>query len=139
MSRDFDPRFEWADPFAMDPRTTGSAEDRPLQVLLVTTDEAEAARIGDLAQPSAPHLEIDWARSYEAGFSRMTSSRYDAHLLGERLGERSGIDLLRAYHEAGGGAPVLLLGAAGDRADAGEALATCPVQRSSAASLLGSA
>ncbi|MFN7987344.1 MAG: response regulator [Thermoanaerobaculia bacterium] len=100
----------------MDPRTTGSAEDRPLQVLLVTTDEAEAARIGDLAQPSAPHLEIDWARSYEAGFSRMTSSRYDAHLLGERLGERSGIDLLRAYHEAGGGAPVLLLGAAGDRA-----------------------
>ena len=32
------------------------------------------------------------------------------------MGERSGIDLLRAYHESGGGAPVLLLGDIYDRA-----------------------
>ena len=87
-----------------------------MQVLLVTTDESEAARIRDLVAPVSAHLEIDWARSFEAGFSRMTARQYGAHLLGERLGERSGIDLLRAYHEAGGDAPVLILGGAGDRA-----------------------
>jgi len=70
----------------------------------------------DLAAQAQVRVEIDWARSFEAGFSQMTSRRYDAHLVAGRLGERSGVDLLRAYHEAGGEAPVLLLNGGGDRA-----------------------
>lgn len=88
----------------------------PLRVLLVETDEEDAARIRDLIAQTPFLFEVDWARSIETGFNRMTSNRYDAHLVGGRLGERSGIDLLRAYHEAGGSTPVLLLGGARDQA-----------------------
>lgn len=87
-----------------------------MHVLLVETDEEDAVRIRDLVAQMPVRVEVDWARSFEAGFSRMTSSRYDVHLVDGTLGERSGIDLLRGYREAGGGAPVLLLGGAHDRA-----------------------
>jgi len=86
-----------------------------LRVLLVETDEKEAARIRDVITKMPVRVEVDWAHSFEAGFSWMTSSRYDAHLFGVKIGERSGIELLRAYHEAGGGAPVLLLADVYDR------------------------
>ena len=69
----------------------------------------------DLVAQTAIRFEVDWARSFEAGFVRMTSSRYDVHLVGMRLGERSGLDLLHAYHEAEGDAPVILLSRANDR------------------------
>ena len=95
------------------PSPTGAL---PLRLLLVETDEEDAARIRDLVAEMPVRVEVDWVRSFEAGFSRMTSSRYDVHLVDGRLGERSGIDLLCGYREAGGGAPVLLLGGARDRA-----------------------
>lgn len=95
---------------------TRPAEGNPLRVLLVAADEADVVKLRDLVAGVPVRLEVDWARSYEAGFSRMTSSRYDAHLVGGFLGERSGVDLLRAFREAGGGAPVILLAASSDRA-----------------------
>jgi signal transduction histidine kinase/ActR/RegA family two-component response regulator len=88
----------------------------PLRLLLVETDEKDAARIRDLVAQMPVRLEVDWAHSFEVGFGWMTSSRYDAHLFGATLGEKGGLDLLRAYHEAGGGAPVLLLATVYDRA-----------------------
>ncbi|CAG0992231.1 two-component system, sensor histidine kinase [Gammaproteobacteria bacterium] len=91
------------------------AEARPLRALLVATDELEVLRLRDLVAQMPVRVEVEWARSFEAGFSRMTSSRYDAHLVAGRLGERSGVELLRAYQEAGGGAPVIVLGRSGDR------------------------
>ncbi|MFI5180076.1 MAG: ATP-binding protein [Thermoanaerobaculia bacterium] len=94
----------------------GRSEAPSLRVLYVATDEVDAARIRDLVGRMPVPVEIDWARSFEAGFSWMTSRRYDVLLFEARLGERSGIDLLRAYHEAGGRGPVLLLGDIHDRA-----------------------
>ena len=93
-----------------------SSEAQPLRVLLVATDEADVARIRGIVAAMPLRVEVDWAHTFEAGFTRMTSSRYDALLVGGRLGERSGIELLRGYHEAGGSAPVLLLGDVDDRA-----------------------
>lgn len=92
------------------------AEAPSLRALLVATEESEVLRLRDLFAGMTVRVEVDWARSFEAGFSRMTSSRYDAHLVGGRLGERSGVELVRAYQEAGGEAPVLVLGGSGDRA-----------------------
>ena len=93
-----------------------SPDARSLRALLVATDESEALRLRDLVARMPVRVEVDWARSFEAGFSRMTSRRYDAHLVAGRLGERSGLELLGAYQEAGGGAPVIVLGGSGDRA-----------------------
>jgi signal transduction histidine kinase len=87
-----------------------------LRVLLVETDEKSAACIRDLVAQIPALVEVDRARSFEEGLVRMTSSRYDAHLVGERIGDRSGLDLLRVYREAEGDAPVLLLSGGGDRA-----------------------
>ena len=91
-------------------------EAPPLRILLVDADEDSATRLRDLVAKMPVGIEVDWARSFEAGFTRMTSSRYDAHLVASRLGPLSGLDLLRGYHEAGGGAPVLLAGGVPDRA-----------------------
>jgi signal transduction histidine kinase len=96
---------------------TPSSPGAPLlKVLLVATDEEDAVRIRELAAHAPVRVEVDWASSFEAGIIRMTSSRYHAHVVAGRLGERSGVDLLRAYHDAGGEAPVLLLNGSGDRA-----------------------
>ena len=73
-------------------------------------------RLRDLVARMPVPIEVDWANSFDAGFSRMTSTRYDVHLVGEDLGKRSGIDLMRGYNEAGGVAPVLLVGTSDDRA-----------------------
>ena len=93
----------------------GPPGDRPLRVLFVSTDEAEASDIRDLVARMPVRLEVDWARSFEAAYSRLTQGRYDAHLVDARLGERDGIDLLRAYLQAGGVAPVLVVGRSADR------------------------
>ncbi|MHB8799555.1 MAG: hybrid sensor histidine kinase/response regulator [Thermoanaerobaculia bacterium] len=90
------------------------AEAPSLRALLVATDESDVVRLRDLVARMPARVEVDWARSFEAGFSRMTASRYDAYLVAGRLGERSGVELLRAYQEAGGGAPVIVLGGAVD-------------------------
>ncbi len=87
-----------------------------LRVLLVEADEKSASCIRDLVAQMTLLVEVDRVRSFEEGFARMTSNRYDAHLVGERIGDRSGLDLLRAYREAEGDSPVLLLSAGSDRA-----------------------
>ena len=113
---DFDSVFLRSDAFFVASGIPAPAGGRSLRVLLVATDEEDAARLRDLVAQAQVRVEVDWAPSFEAGFIRMTSSRYDAHLVAGRLGERSGVDLLRAYHDAGGEAPVLLLNGSGDRA-----------------------
>ena len=113
---DFDSVFLRSDAFFVASGIPAPAGGRSLRVLLVATDEEDAARLRVLVAQAQVRVEVDWAPSFEAGFTRMTSSRYDAHLVAGRLGEKSGVDLLRAYHDAGGEAPVLLLNGGGDRA-----------------------
>lgn len=93
-----------------------SREAHCLRVLLVEPDEKNAGCLRDLLAKMPVRVEVDWARSFEAGIVRMTSSRYDAHLVAGRIGDRSGLDILRAYREGDGDAPVLLLSDVGDRA-----------------------
>ncbi len=85
-------------------------------MLLVESDEKYASRVRDVVAQMPVRVEVDWESSFEAGFVRITSSRYDALLVGGRLGDRSGLDLLRAFRGAAGDAPVLLLSDGGDRA-----------------------
>ncbi len=87
-----------------------------LRVLLVEADEKCATRVRDVVAQMPVRVEIDWERSFEAGFVRINSNRYDALLVGGRLGDRSGLELLRALRGAAGDAPVLLLSDGGDRA-----------------------
>jgi signal transduction histidine kinase len=99
----------------MTTRISGSSEARPLRVLLVATDEADVERFRDLVARMPAYLEVDWTRSFEAGYNRMTAGRYDAHLVADRLGDRGGTGLIRASQDAGVGAPTLFVGGSDDR------------------------
>lgn len=87
---------------------------RPLRVLVVGSEE-DGHWLGALVKELPGTVSLDWAGTFPAGLEAMTSGRYDAHLVDARLGARSGLELLRAYREAGDGAPVIVMGEA-DRA-----------------------
>ena len=84
-------------------------EARPLRVLAVCSEE-DGLWLRTLAKELPGTVSLEWAGTFEAGLSAMTTGRHDACLVDVRLGERSGLDLLRAYREAGDGAPVILMG-----------------------------
>jgi len=89
-------------------------EARPLRVLVVGS-EKDGLWLGALVKELPGTVSLAWVGTFEAGLEAMTSGRYDACLVDARLGERSGLDLLRAYRDAGDGAPVIVMGGA-DRA-----------------------
>src|SRR5450631_2339879 len=95
--------------------STTSKIMRPLRVLLVGDEKEDGARLRDFAAESSVLFALEWAGTFEAGLRCMTSGRYDAHLIYSGLGDRSGLDLLRAYRDVGDGAPVIMIGPA-DRA-----------------------
>jgi len=85
----------------------------PIRVLLVDADEDGAVLMRGLIAA----MDVERTASYGAGLERMSSNRYDAHLVACRLGTRSGIDLLRAYRESGGDGPVILIADEPERAE----------------------
>ncbi|HEX4009380.1 MAG TPA: EAL domain-containing protein [Solirubrobacteraceae bacterium] len=90
--------------------TTLGAPLRPLRVLLVesrTTDGATAREL--LARQVKGRFAVDWHRHYDAGLSAIRERRHDVYLIGCRLGDRSGLDLVREGLGGPPSAPVILL------------------------------
>jgi signal transduction histidine kinase len=81
----------------------------PIRVLLVDADEDGVVQMRDLIAGMAAPANVERVATFGMGLERMTSRNYDAHLVACRLGTKSGVDLLRAYRESGGGAPVILI------------------------------
>lgn len=81
-----------------------------VKVLLVDDDEDDAIITQALLeQSSLPRFEIDWARSYDAGLTRIKERQYDIGLLDYNLGSRTGIDFLREVHADSPHAPIIML------------------------------
>ena len=89
----------------------------PMRVLLVDADEDSAVQMRGLIAEMAAPADVERAASFGAGLERMSSHRYDVHLVACRLGTKSGVDLLRAYRESGGDGPVILIADEPDRAE----------------------
>ncbi|MEO6325496.1 MAG: ATP-binding protein [Thermoanaerobaculia bacterium] len=81
----------------------------PLHVLLVDADGTDATLLRSQLAELPAAIDVRWAESFEIGLDRMLAERYDVHLVAGRLGARSGVDLIRAYRDAGGLGPALLL------------------------------
>ena len=92
-----------------------------IRVLYVDADEEGVAWMRDVIAGAAPFLDVQHAAGFVAGFESMTSHRFDAHLVAGRLGTRTGADLLRAYRNASGDGPVIII--AEDDERAGDVLA----------------
>ena len=89
--------------------------DNPyLRVLLVEDDEDDYVIIRDLLS-EMERLELKWVIDYDDGLKAIEREEYDVCLLDYRLGERSGLELLRKASGRGYKAPIILLTGQGDR------------------------
>ncbi|HJQ31250.1 MAG TPA: EAL domain-containing protein [Pyrinomonadaceae bacterium] len=95
-------------------------DTQPIRVLLVDDDEDDYVMTRDLlAELGRGAFLLDWVSSYEEARAAVVRGEHDVYLLDYRLGERSGLDLLREAGDEGRGAPMILLtGQGGDEVDA---------------------
>lgn len=81
-----------------------------IRVLMVDDDEEEFVIVSrHLKKATAAEYTVEWVDSFEKAVQAFRDDKYDVYLLDYNLGERTGIDLLRAMREAGSNRPVILL------------------------------
>ena len=89
--------------------------DRPISVLLVDDDEDDYVMTRELLSESGTTVfQLDWVSDYDQAIETIERRQHDVYLLDYRLGERSGLDILR---DAGGKtpqSPMILLTGQGD-------------------------
>lgn len=89
--------------------------DARTKILLVDGNEIEYAHIRQLLiGASDPEFDLDWIPSYEAAREAISRYDHDACLIDFRLGDRSGLDLVREINRLNIGPPVILLSDRGD-------------------------
>ena len=80
------------------------------RVLLIDDDEDDHLIIRDLLEEIRSYnFELDWRSSYGEGLAALRQGGYDVCLLDYRLGEKTGLDLLREFREESFSTPVILL------------------------------
>jgi len=88
-----------ADKTGTDIRVLLIDDDQDMQVLL-------SAMLGDIERTS---FKLDWCDSYNKGLKKLQNQQHDVCLLDYRLGEKSGVELLRELHSDGVTLPLILL------------------------------
>src|SRR5438128_2543805 len=87
-----------------------------VRVLLIEDDEDDYFLTCDLLEDvKGTHYEIDWISKYKDALPGICSGNYDICLVDYRLGEGTGIDLLRESNAAGNQTPIILLTGQGDK------------------------
>jgi PAS domain S-box-containing protein len=85
-----------------------------LRVLLVEDDEDDYVIIRDLLV-EIEEFDLEWVTDYDHALKAIAREEHDVCLLDYRLGERSGLELLREASGRGYGTPMILLTGQGDR------------------------
>jgi PAS domain S-box-containing protein len=89
--------------------------DAPIKVLLVDDDEDDFIIARDLiSQIRDRHYQVEWRDNFEDGLEVAQRGEHDICLLDYRLGEFTGLDLLRKAKQTGCRAPMILLTGQGD-------------------------
>jgi signal transduction histidine kinase/DNA-binding response OmpR family regulator len=87
----------------------------PVKVLLVDDDEDDYIITRDLiSQIQDRQHQLAWVNSYQTGLAALQRNAYDICLLDYRLGERTGLELLRETQSLNRRPPVILLTGQGD-------------------------
>ncbi len=86
----------------------------PLRVLLVEDDEDDYVLIRDLLA-EIEGLDLEWVDGYEEALGALGRVAYDVCLVDYRLGERSGLALMKEAASRGHTVPMILLTGLGDR------------------------
>src|SRR5208283_2095345 len=89
--------------------------EEPVKVLLVDDDEDEYIITRDLiSQIQDGRHQLEWVNSYETGLAALKRNAYDICLLDYRLGERTGLELLRETQSLNRRPPMILFTGQGD-------------------------
>src|SRR5438270_3616035 len=90
-------------------------KSEPCKVLLVDDDEDDyLITRGMLAEPESASFEVEWCATYDDALAAIGEHRHDAYLIDYRLGEYTGLDLVREAFESRPHAPVIVLTGSGD-------------------------
>ncbi|HET6508846.1 MAG TPA: EAL domain-containing protein [Baekduia sp.] len=82
----------------------------PLRILLVEDDEDDFVLTRALLeQPGQLPFQLDWERDYRPALDTIRRGRHDLYLVDYRLGERTGLDLVRDAWMREPSAPVIIL------------------------------
>jgi DNA-binding NtrC family response regulator len=101
------------EPLREDGRPGTAPEDRvseTVRLLIVEDDEDDFLITRDLLadQDNTP-VEVEWAEDYEQGLEGIRGQRHDVYLVDYRLGERTGLELIREAFASRPSAPVIML------------------------------
>src|SRR6185503_15044054 len=90
--------------------------DAPVKVLLVDDDEDDYIITRDLITGIGGHrYQLEWVNTYREALQAIQRRAHDIYLLDYRLGESTGLELLRESKQSGCKAPMILLTGQGDR------------------------
>lgn len=93
------------------------------RILMIDDDEDDFFLVNSLLQDIAPdHYTLEWASTYQKGIAAIEKKEHELYLVDYRLGQYTGIDTLRHFHEIGYEAPVIMLTGKGDYAIDNEAM-----------------
>ncbi|MCC7350341.1 MAG: response regulator [Phycisphaerales bacterium] len=85
------------------------AEER-VNILLIEDDEDDFIITRDLLNEIGPgRYHLDWVDSVEKGRRQLQAGRHDVYLIDYRIGQSTGLELLREAHDRGVDAPMILL------------------------------
>ena len=92
-------------------------DEEPVRVLLVDDDEDDCVLTRNLlAEAEEVRFELEWVTTYEAALEAMERAQHHVYLVDYCLGERDGLELLRAAIAGGCKAPIIMLTGWGDHA-----------------------
>lgn len=90
--------------------------ETPVKVLLVDDDENDYVLISKLLSDSqVGTFDVEWVSTYEEGLEKTIQNQHDAYMLDYRLGDRTGLELLREALQNGCTEAIVLLTVQGDR------------------------
>ncbi|MDX6575951.1 MAG: hypothetical protein QOE96_4349, partial [Blastocatellia bacterium] len=88
----------------------------PIKVLLIDDDEDDFILTRDLlSEVPLGNYALEWASSYEKGLEVAARREHHVCLVDYRLGERSGVQLIREARESRLTTPMILLTGQGNR------------------------
>ncbi len=91
-------------------------KDSLIQILLIDDDEDDYILIRDwCSEFQVVNCQLEWVSHYRTGIDTIARNQHDVYLIDYRLGESSGLELLRIAVANGCSVPIILLTGKGDR------------------------
>ncbi len=87
-----------------------------IKILLVEDDEDDYIMTRDLiSEIEGANFKLEWVKTHDEALKVMDGNKHDVYLFDYRLGEVTGLELLRKVEENGCKAPVIMLTGQGDK------------------------